>query len=164
MGQGGLSIPVVLPRTPASADSSLSLLGVFIEVIKQELHQAAVVSKQAPATYNGPGLESNDHVKTKTSIMTKPAKPATAAVPATPARGRREPSEAKPWGPVIPENIRFPIIGIGASAGGLEALDLFLRNVPAKSGMAFVIVQHLNPTHKGIMVELLQRATGMSVL
>ena len=41
----------------------------------------------------------------------------------------------------------FPIVGIGASAGGLEALELFLANVPEKSGMAFVIVQHLDPTH-----------------
>ena len=57
----------------------------------------------------------------------------------------------------------FPIVGIGASAGGLEALELFLRNVPEKSGVAFVIVQHLDPTHKGIMAELLQRATPMSV-
>ena len=58
----------------------------------------------------------------------------------------------------------FPIVGIGASAGGLEALDLFLRNVPADSSIAFVIVQHLEPTHKSSMVELLQRATGMKVL
>jgi chemotaxis methyl-accepting protein methylase len=63
------------------------------------------------------------------------------------------------------ENIpaRFPIIGIGASAGGLEALELFLANVPENSGMAFVIVQHLDPTHKGIMAELLQRGTSMHV-
>ncbi|MRR18243.1 MAG: chemotaxis protein CheB, partial [Deltaproteobacteria bacterium] len=59
---------------------------------------------------------------------------------------------------------QFPIIGIGASAGGLEAIEAFLRNVPEKSGMAFVIVQHLDPTHKGIMVELLQRATAMRVM
>jgi chemotaxis methyl-accepting protein methylase len=57
----------------------------------------------------------------------------------------------------------FPIIGIGASAGGLEALEQFLRHVPEDSGMAFVIVQHLDPTHRGIMPELLQRATGMVV-
>jgi two-component system CheB/CheR fusion protein len=57
----------------------------------------------------------------------------------------------------------FPIVGIGASAGGLEALELFFANVPADSGMAFVIVQHLDPTHKGIMVELLQRGTSMHV-
>ena len=58
----------------------------------------------------------------------------------------------------------FPIVGIGASAGGLEALEQFLGHVPAGSGMAFVIVQHLDPTHKGIMPELLQRATGMKVI
>ena len=58
----------------------------------------------------------------------------------------------------------FPIIGIGASAGGLEALELFLANVPEQSGMAFVIVQHLDPTHKGMLVELLQRGTLMKVM
>ncbi len=58
----------------------------------------------------------------------------------------------------------FPIVGIGASAGGLEALELFLKHVPEGSGMAFVIVQHLDPNHKGIMVELLQRTTPMPVV
>jgi two-component system CheB/CheR fusion protein len=58
----------------------------------------------------------------------------------------------------------FPIVGLGASAGGLEALDQFLAHVPKPSGMAFVIVQHLDPTHKGIMPELLQRATSMRVI
>ena len=57
----------------------------------------------------------------------------------------------------------FPIVGIGASAGGLEALELFLANVPEDSGMAFVIVQHLDPMHKGIMAELLQHGTTMPV-
>ncbi len=58
----------------------------------------------------------------------------------------------------------FPIVGIGASAGGLEALELFLKNVPTGSGMAFVIVQHLDPTHKGMLADLLQRATSMKVM
>jgi chemotaxis response regulator CheB len=49
----------------------------------------------------------------------------------------------------------FSVVGIGASAGGLEALEQFFRHVPANSGLAFVIVQHLDPTHKGMMVELL---------
>ncbi len=62
----------------------------------------------------------------------------------------------------MPE-VDFPIIGIGASAGGLEALELFLGNVPEKSGMAFIVVQHLDPTRKGIMVELLKRVTAMQV-
>ena len=58
----------------------------------------------------------------------------------------------------------FPIVGIGASAGGLEALEKFLSHVPEKSGMAFVIIQHMDPTHKGIMVEILQRGTPMKVI
>jgi two-component system CheB/CheR fusion protein len=57
----------------------------------------------------------------------------------------------------------FPIVGIGASAGGLEALESFLRHTPDGTGMAFVVVQHLDPTHKGMLVELLQRWTKMPV-
>jgi two-component system CheB/CheR fusion protein len=56
-----------------------------------------------------------------------------------------------------------PIVGIGASAGGLEALELFLRHVPAECGMAFVVIQHLSPTHVGNLPELLQRSTTMKV-
>lgn len=54
-------------------------------------------------------------------------------------------------------------MGIGTSAGGLEALEQFLRQVPAASGIAFVIVQHLDPDHKGMLPEILQRATPMPV-
>ncbi len=62
------------------------------------------------------------------------------------------------------KNLPFPIAGIGASAGGLEALEQFLGNVPENSGIAFVVIQHLDPTHKGIMTELLQRTTPMKVV
>lgn len=62
------------------------------------------------------------------------------------------------------EKLDFPIVGIGASAGGLEALELFLRNVPENSGMAFVVIQHLDPSHKTMLTELLQRATGMKTV
>ena len=57
----------------------------------------------------------------------------------------------------------FPIVAIGASAGGLEALEQLLGGVPVGSGMAFVVIQHLDPTRKGMMPELLQRATPMLV-
>ena len=57
----------------------------------------------------------------------------------------------------------FPIVGIGASAGGLEALELLLTALPIDSGVAFVIVQHLDPTHKGMMPEILQRITSIKV-
>ncbi|MBN2274697.1 MAG: PAS domain-containing protein [Bacteroidales bacterium] len=58
---------------------------------------------------------------------------------------------------------QFPIVGIGASAGGLEALERFLGNVPANSGMAYVVIQHLDPTQKGMLPELLQRVCRMKV-
>jgi two-component system CheB/CheR fusion protein len=57
----------------------------------------------------------------------------------------------------------FPIVGIGASAGGLEALEQFLSNVPLNSGMAYIVIQHLDPTQKGFLTELLQRITKMEV-
>ena len=57
----------------------------------------------------------------------------------------------------------FPVVGIGASAGGLEALEQFLLNVPENSGMAYVIIQHLDPTQKGMLPELLQRVSKMKV-
>src|SRR5262249_3598863 len=83
-----------------------------------------------------------------------------------PSRARRAtPAEARPL-PPPPQAVRknvFPVVGIGASAGGLEALEQFLKHTPSDSGMAFVIVQHLDPTHKGMLVELLQRWTKMPV-
>ena len=62
------------------------------------------------------------------------------------------------------ESTDFPIVGIGASAGGLEALEQFFENTPKDCGMAFVIIQHLDPTRIGIMPELLQRITPMKVV
>ncbi len=58
----------------------------------------------------------------------------------------------------------FPIVGIGASAGGLEAFQNLLANLPADTGMAFVLVQHLNPHHESRLTELLSRSTAMPVL
>lgn len=55
------------------------------------------------------------------------------------------------------------VIGIGASAGGLEAIEQFLSHVPLNCGAAFVVIQHLDPTHKGILPELLRRITSMKV-
>ncbi len=55
-------------------------------------------------------------------------------------------------------------VGIGASAGGLEALDVFFSHMPPDSGMAFVVIQHLSPDYKSLMVELLSKRTTMPVL
>ncbi len=58
----------------------------------------------------------------------------------------------------------FPIVGIGASAGGLEAIKELLYALPADTGMAFVFILHLEPTRKSMAPEILSRATRMSVL
>jgi len=57
----------------------------------------------------------------------------------------------------------FPIVGLGASAGGLEAMTQLLRHVPGGTGMAFVLVQHLDPTHESALTALLGRTTTMPV-
>jgi len=62
-----------------------------------------------------------------------------------------------------PPEPRFPIVGIGASAGGLEAIEVFFEAMPVGSGMAFVVVQHLSPDYKSLMVELLSRKTAIPV-
>lgn len=58
----------------------------------------------------------------------------------------------------------FPVVGIGASAGGLEAFKTFFQAMPPDSGMAFVLVQHLDPTHESMMVDLLAKYTAMRVV
>lgn len=57
----------------------------------------------------------------------------------------------------------FPIVGIGASAGGLEAFERLLRHLPPDTGMAFLLVQHLDPTHESRLREILARDTSMPI-
>ena len=59
--------------------------------------------------------------------------------------------------------LEFPVVGIGASAGGLEAFENFFSKMSPKSGMAFVLVQHLSAQHKSILVDLVQHQTDMQV-
>ena len=61
------------------------------------------------------------------------------------------------------EGNRLLVVGVGASAGGLEAFERFLRRVPLASGLAFVLVQHLDPEHESILAEILGRSTEMPV-
>ena len=58
----------------------------------------------------------------------------------------------------------FPIVGIGASAGGLEAFTELLTYLPNDTGMGFVLVQHLSPDHKSLLTEILARATEIPVI
>ncbi|MDP3687313.1 MAG: chemotaxis protein CheB [Sulfurimicrobium sp.] len=58
----------------------------------------------------------------------------------------------------------FPIVGIGASAGGLEAFEQFFHHAPPDMGIAFVLVPHLDPGHASLLTEILQRTTAMEVV
>jgi len=58
----------------------------------------------------------------------------------------------------------FPIVGLGASAGGLEAFESFFHHAPADGGMAYVLVPHLDPSHASLLTEILQRTTAMPVV
>ena len=69
------------------------------------------------------------------------------------------PPPVKPGG----SSLTFPVVGIGASAGGLKALVEFFEHMPSGSGMAFVVVLHLSPTHESTADEILGRATRMPV-
>ncbi|MDP1735735.1 MAG: chemotaxis protein CheB [Sulfuritalea sp.] len=79
------------------------------------------------------------------------------------AKKSRNQMSASPVEKAPATNAAFTVVGIGASAGGLEALEVFFKHVPPACGLAFVVVQHLDPTHKGVMAELLQRSTAMPV-
>lgn len=56
-----------------------------------------------------------------------------------------------------------PIIGIGASAGGLKELECFFKNMPSSKDAAFVIIQHLSPNYKSILADIVTRYTKMVV-
>jgi len=89
--------------------------------------------------------------KTKTAIKAeKPAK--------TKKVAKKKPVRSK-----MTQSVDFPIVGLGASAGGLEALEAFFSHMPSDSNMAFVIIQHLSPKHKSIMGSLLSKSTQMPV-
>ncbi|MGB8987552.1 MAG: chemotaxis protein CheB [Candidatus Sulfotelmatobacter sp.] len=77
-------------------------------------------------------------------------------------KGRATRSAAAKNGPQLMPEL-FPIVGVGASAGGLEAFSELLHNLPEKTGMAFVLVQHLDPKHESALPEILGRTTKLPV-
>src|SRR2546428_836997 len=86
---------------------------------------------------------------------------------ATPLEKSSQPPVGKPLAspassPKTPPSA-FPIVGIGASAGGLDAFRQLLKHLPADTGMGFVLVQHLDPDHESALAQILARATSMPV-
>jgi len=65
---------------------------------------------------------------------------------------------------LAPSHLPFPVVGLGASAGGLPALIKFLEHMPANNGMAFVVILHLSPKHQSAADTVLQRVTRMPVI
>ena len=61
-------------------------------------------------------------------------------------------------------SVGFPIVAIGASAGGLEAVSELLSALPATSDMAYVVIQHLDPDHESLLAEILAKKTAMPVV
>ena len=80
-------------------------------------------------------------------------------MPRSPARAKKK----SPASPPKAEPRTFPVVAVGASAGGLEALRSFLSELPQGTGMAFVVVQHLDPTHTSMLPEILGRASRLPV-
>ncbi|MBP2299259.1 CheR family methyltransferase [Azospirillum picis] len=89
-----------------------------------------------------------------------PADPRDLESEASPAAGSADGQPAEEPRPEPP----CCIVGIGASAGGLEALQRFFDAVPGDSDLAYVVVQHLSPVHKSLMVDLLAKHTAMDVV
>src|ERR1700712_5234202 len=64
---------------------------------------------------------------------------------------------------LTPGSLSFPVVGIGSSAGGLQALLDFFEHMPPEPGMAFVVILHLSPDHESNAAAILQRVTAMPV-
>ncbi len=80
----------------------------------------------------------------------------------TPSRAAEE--AAAPIDHSVRAKLAFPVVGIGASAGGVEALQSFFTACPPETGMAYIVIQHLSPEHESLMAEILARCTAMPVL
>ncbi|MDB5345205.1 MAG: cheBR, two-component system, chemotaxis family, CheB/CheR fusion protein [Schlesneria sp.] len=66
--------------------------------------------------------------------------------------------------PLDDSTMEFPVIGVGASAGGLEAFSELLRSLPPAPGLVFVLIQHLDPNHPSLLSEILARETSLKVV
>jgi len=77
--------------------------------------------------------------------------------------GKTRPVKKTPKTNTSKEEKSFPVVAIGSSAGGLKALTSFLKNLPAKTGMAYIVVQHLSKDHESFLTEILSKTTSMKV-
>jgi two-component system CheB/CheR fusion protein len=112
----------------------------------------------------------------KAKAGSKTARKSSQQEPSPQAKTRRSPAVSPASQPVAQKNSRsstaapgheletFPIVGVGASAGGLEAFKRLLSTLPNNTGMGIVFISHLNPTHESKLTEVLASSTRMSVV
>ena len=112
-----------------------------------------------PETEDGPSVDAT--VAPNTGVAEKPKARSKAKSPAPRAAAAEDSSNESERQSV--RNSPVSVVGIGASAGGLEALSEFFRNVPPDTQLAYVVVQHLSPTHGSVLAELLARQASIPV-
>jgi len=152
--------------------------GPFFSVKKKHQPPQKAARKPNPGTESNPPAQHGEHklapqpenAPVSSGTEATSHEPSTTPAPESSAASRVEPAAlATPsagGGDSGGKASRpFPIVGIGASAGGLAALESFFSHIPAdtESGMAFVIVQHLDPNHHSLLTELVRRYTRMQV-
>ncbi|HEV8598362.1 MAG TPA: chemotaxis protein CheB [Gemmatimonadales bacterium] len=81
-----------------------------------------------------------------------------------PSVAASSPAQTEAESPERTPSLSFPVVGIGASAGGLEAFKEMLQALPVDTGMAYVLVPHLDPSHRSMLADILGRVTEMPVL
>src|SRR5213595_1821336 len=128
---------------------------------------ACSVSRRSPLL-NGSLYDAREGINMRNAMAAKRKSKRSASLSRTKAiRTKSQQSKrakAKPKSKPAKKHLNCPIVGVGGSAGGFEATMELLRHLPAKNGMAFVIVQHLDPHHASRLAMLLGRATAMPVI
>lgn len=155
----------------ADDDSNIAGQDERLETDAEATGQPDASAAENDGSFANDGSIASDHQSANAAVVHSPDQASAFAAPpdlASPGPGSSGPASAGPAssGSAIPP--REPstpsyIVGIGASAGGLEAIEAFFDNMPADTGMAFVVVQHLSPDFKSLMAELLARHTKMAI-
>jgi len=109
---------------------------------------------------NKPG---NDKSRKKSPIKKRAAKKSTPRTTSAQQKAAPKSQKKSATSKNTTDRLPFPIVGIGGSAGGLEAFSTLLQNLPRDLGMAYVYIQHLSPSHESFLPEIIQRKTEMPV-
>jgi two-component system CheB/CheR fusion protein len=119
--------------------------------------------KRAPVASGVSGASKSKRAAGKKKATSPEKKSATARK--APSRKTQAESREEPRASESPrsQGVGFPVVGIGASAGGLEAFTELLEHLPSDTGMAFVFAQHLDPRHKSNLAQILSRSTPMPI-